>query len=62
MDLLLGRFADSRFSGDRAADFEAFEALLDEPDGDIHHWLTSADSYQGRHRKLIEEIKAFHAN
>ena len=65
MDLLLGRFADERLASARSVMDEdqlgAFEALLDETDGDIYDWLMSKPPYQGQHQKLIAEIRAFHA-
>ena len=65
MDLLLGRFADERFAvvrpGSEEQQLAAFEALLDETDGDIYDWLMSKPPYQGQHQKLIAEIRAFHA-
>ena len=70
MDLLLGRFADERLAATRFAvvrpgmdehQLAAFEALLDETDGDIYDWLMSDVPYQGQHQQLIAEIRAFHA-
>lgn len=39
IDLILGRFADQYGPAFTAADFEAFEALLEEEDQDVYAWI-----------------------
>ena len=39
-DLILGGFADASLHGLDAAELDAFEALLEQPDPELYGWLT----------------------
>lgn len=38
-DLILGTFADAHISELTVSDLDAFEALMEEPDQDVYHWI-----------------------
>lgn len=60
MDLLLGRFADSRIATLSEADLADFEALLAVPDDDLFAWL-SGRSPAGTATPVFRAVHAFSA-
>jgi antitoxin CptB len=44
IDLILGRFADAHLAGLDEAGLDAFEALLDAPDGLVYDWIAGLAS------------------
>ncbi len=59
-DLILGPFADRYAPSMAAAELDAFELLLDQPDHDIYAWiLGSAPTPEGQDAALIVRLRAF---
>ena len=59
-DLILGPFADRYAPTMTAAELDAFETLLDQPDYDIYAWiLDSAPTPAGQDVALIARLRAF---
>lgn len=56
MDLILGRWADSRLSGMDAEDLELYDALLAENDQDLYRWVTGAEPAPDRFAALLDRI------
>ena len=59
-DDILGPFADIWLPENE--DISGFEALLQEDDKDIYHWLTDTHPAPDKHAALINEIKTFQQN
>lgn len=62
VDLLLGRFADARAGDMSDVDLARLEALLDIADADLYAWLTGSREPDPRHARVVEAIRAFHAD
>ena len=61
MDLIMGRFADAHAAALSDEDVDAFEALMDAPDGEIFHWITgSVPTPANYDTSLLRRIRAFH--
>ena len=59
-DLILGSFADARLANLNAAEVDAFEVLLDQPDQDVWDWLMlNAPAPSAIDAGLLEQIRAF---
>ena len=60
-DLILGAFADARLAGLSAAELDAFERLLDQPDHDLYGWIIGRDpppaEFDG---PMLQQLRAFH--
>ncbi|MFL5297285.1 MAG: succinate dehydrogenase assembly factor 2 [Phenylobacterium sp.] len=59
-DLILGPFADRHVPGMTAAELDAFERLLDQPDQDLYGWIVGTvatpAAFDG---DILNRIKAF---
>jgi len=60
-DLIFGPFADAHACNLTAAQVEAFEALLDEPDHDAFAWVVRAGATEPYETGIVRLIRAFHA-
>ncbi len=62
-DLILGPFADNHLKDLSAAQLDAYEALIDEPDHDIYGWITGAlatpEAFEGEVLDLIRTFRFF---
>lgn len=58
-DLILGGFADARLAAMPAAEIDAFEALLEEPDQQILAWVTGAEPPPPEHETVTAALRAF---
>jgi antitoxin CptB len=60
-DLILGAFADEQLSQLTAAELDAFETLLDQPDHDLYGWIIGREpapaDLQG---PMLKRLQAFH--
>lgn len=66
-DLVLGGFADAEVTRLDEEELGLFEALLDEPDGDIVKWITGELELPARQdnaltRRLIQSFRPFQKN
>ena len=61
MDLIVGRFADANIEALADAELDAFERLMDLPDGEVLSWLTGEvavpAAYDG---PLFRRLRDFH--
>jgi antitoxin CptB len=60
-DLIFGPFADRHAQSLTAAQVEAFEALLDEPDHDAFAWVVRGRAPEPYESRIVNLIRAFHA-
>lgn len=61
MDLLLGRFADREIGAMDAALLDAYEGLMQVPDGELFAWITERAAVPGNFDgDLIRRIIDFH--
>ncbi len=58
MDLILSDFASRALSGYDADQLALYEALLDESDLDIYHWVSGQSDAPTRFAPLVSEISA----
>lgn len=58
-DLILGPFADQHLRAFDAAQLDAFEALLDQPDQDIYDWIKGAPAPAAFDGEILAMIRAF---
>jgi len=58
-DLILGPFADAHLRGLSAAQLDAFEALLEQPDQDLYDWLKGAPAPAAFEGEVLAMIRAF---
>ena len=59
-DLILGPFADRHLAGLDAAELDAFEALIDQPDPDLYAWIIGkAEAPATFAGPMLEQIRAF---
>jgi antitoxin CptB len=59
MDLILGSFADRHLARMSADDLDAFERLIDMPDGELLSWITGAGEPEALGLSdLIERLRA----
>jgi antitoxin CptB len=59
-DLILGSFADARLADLSAAEIDAFDVLLDQPDQDVWDWLMlNTPAPATIDAGLLEQIRAF---
>lgn len=59
-DLILGPFADRHVPSMSAAELDAFEALLDQPDQDLYAWIVgTAETPSAFDHEIMNRIKAF---
>jgi antitoxin CptB len=60
-DMILGPFAEARLEAMSAAELDAFEALIDQPDHDLYGWIIGRDAaprqFEG---PVLEQLRAFH--
>ncbi len=60
VDLILGSFADGEIARLGDAELELFEALMDEPDGDILKWVTGEKPVPAEHdTSVFSKILAY---
>ena len=55
-DLLLGEFAKLNLSKMDKNKLEAFDALLDEPDGEIFNWITKKVEVPAKHNNAVMDM------
>lgn len=61
MDLIMGRFADACAGTLDPSEIDAFEALMDAPDGEIFRWITGSLPVPANYdTDLLRRIRAFH--
>jgi antitoxin CptB len=61
MDLLMGRFADAALPGLSDAEIDAFERLIERPDGDLFGWIMGeAEAPPDVDTPMFRRLKAFH--
>jgi len=59
-DLMIGGFADAHLTSLGADDLDAFEALLDQADQDLWHWIVDrAPAPAGLEGPLLDRVRAF---
>ena len=59
-DLILGPFADRYVADFTAAELDAFEELLEQPDQDLYAWIVdTADAPTAFDGDILNRIKAF---
>jgi len=61
MDLILGRWFDAEGEALETADFDAYEALMEENDWDLYYWVTGARETPEVHLPLVDRIARFHS-
>lgn len=64
MDLMMGRFADTKLHEYDVAKLESYEQLMHENDPDIYNWITGADTLPDHIKTnvaLIELIQFYNA-
>lgn len=59
-DLMLGPYADAELAALDGPALDAFEALLDEADGDLYGWIAGRAPPPRHHAGAIGRIRAFH--
>jgi antitoxin CptB len=63
IDLILGPFADACLPDLSEAELDMLEALMEEPDRDLWHWLSGeAEVPSAFDTPLFARIKAFHTH
>ena len=61
MDWLISRFADARLDHMEDPELSEFEALLAQPDPDLHNWIMAATPPSDpRFHALVTELRNFH--
>jgi antitoxin CptB len=61
MDLIMGRFAETRLPAMTDADMDIFEALIEVPDRDLLAWITDRDTVASNYdTDVYRALKAFH--
>jgi antitoxin CptB len=58
-DLILGPFADANLARLSAAQLDAFEALLDQPDQDLYDWIKGAPAPAALDGEMLAMLRAF---
>lgn len=62
LDLLLGRFADAYIADLGDDDLDAFERLMEVPDGDLLAWMTGREPVIDQHATpFYDALLRFHA-
>jgi antitoxin CptB len=61
MDLILGPFADGALHALSADMLRAYEDLLSENDQDLYLWIGGTGAAPEPFRKIVQEIRSFHA-
>jgi antitoxin CptB len=56
MDLILGRFADTRLAGLSDAEIATYDALLSENDHDLYAWVAGREAAPAPYAGLIARI------
>jgi antitoxin CptB len=59
MDIVLGRFAESRIATMGEADLRELEAIIDIPDQDLFAWLTGGSAPDAARTKTLDALLAF---
>ena len=52
-DLIVGGFADAELAGMDAGELDAFEALLEVPDGDLYDWIVERSAPAPEHDHAV---------
>jgi antitoxin CptB len=61
MDLIMGRFAETRLPAMTDAELDIFEALIEVPDRDLLAWITDRDAVASNYdTDVYRALKAFH--
>lgn len=58
MDLILGRFADTRLSDLTAPEIEVYDALLSENDHDLYAWVAGREAAPEVYAGIVARIAA----
>jgi antitoxin CptB len=60
MDLIMGRFADSRLDQLSAAELDEFEGLMQVPDQELYAWINGSEPVPaGRDTALLRSLREF---
>jgi antitoxin CptB len=63
MDLIIGRFAESRIEAMGDADLDVFELLIEVPDRDLLAWITGREPTPVNYdTEVFRALKAFHTH
>jgi antitoxin CptB len=63
MDLIMGRFAESRIDAMSDADLDTFELLIEAPDRDLLAWITGREQVPVNYdTDVFKALKAFHTH
>jgi antitoxin CptB len=63
MDLIMGRFAESRIDTMSDADLDTFELLIEAPDRDLLAWITGRELTPANYdTDVFKALKAFHTH
>jgi antitoxin CptB len=63
MDLIMGRFAESRLDRMSDAELDLFEALIEVPDRDLLAWITGREAVPANYDTAVfRALKAFHTH
>jgi antitoxin CptB len=63
MDLIMGRFAESRLDRMSDAELDLFEALIEVPDRDLLAWITGREATPANYDTAVfRALKAFHTH
>jgi antitoxin CptB len=63
MDLIMGRFAESRIDAMSDAELDTFELLIEAPDRDLLAWITGREPTPANYDTAVfRALKAFHTH
>lgn len=63
MDLIMGRFAESRIDAMSNAELDTFELLIEAPDRDLLAWITGREPTPVNYdTEIFRALKAFHTH
>jgi antitoxin CptB len=63
MDLIMGRFAESRIDSMSDAELDTFELLIEAPDRDLLAWITGREPTPANYDTAVfRALKAFHTH
>jgi antitoxin CptB len=63
MDLIMGRFAESRIDAMSDAELDTFELLIEAPDRDLLAWITGREETPVNYdTSVLRALKAFHTH
>ena len=60
MDLILGKFSDTKLDGLDAQTLDVYEQMLEENDWDLYYWVTGAQETPEPYAALIGRLAEHH--